>query len=146
MIIDNDHERVGKWICEKLDTKWREGNKCIGLERNGEIVAGVMFDWTNGASVTAHIAITGQINREFLWFVFYYPFEQLKVNVILGQVSSKNLKAQRFDEHLGFQLHTIIPSGCPDGDLFIYSMYKHQCKWLRIKNGNVQQARRAAIS
>lgn len=137
---------MGKWVCERLDTKWRDGNKCIGLERNGQIVAGVMFDWTNGASITAHIAITGPINREFIWFIFYYPFEQLKVNVILGQVSSTNKKAQKFDEHLGFRLHTVIPYGSPDGDLLIYSMYKHQCKWLRIKHGSIQQTRPAGDS
>lgn len=132
-IVDQEHERVGLWIGEKNGFKWREGDKCIGLEKDGQLIAGVMYEGWNGASIHAHIAIQGRINREFLWYIFYYPFVQAGVNVIIGLVSEDNKKAQAFDEHLGFTLHSRLPKGHPSGDLLIYTMTKDQCKWLNIK-------------
>jgi RimJ/RimL family protein N-acetyltransferase len=133
LIIDNDHKRIGEWIAKKTDSEYREGSKCIGLEKDGEIIAGVLYDWFNGSSVYAHIAIEGPINREFLWFIFYYPFEQLGAKVIIGLVAEDNKKAQQLDEHLGFVLNSIIPQGHPSGGLFIYTMNKNQCRWLNVK-------------
>lgn len=131
MIIYDQHERIGKWIAERTDGEWREGGKCIGLERNGEIVAGVLYDWFNGSSIYAHIAITtSYIGKEFLRAIFHYPFNQLEAKVIIGLVAEDNKKAQTLDEHLGFKLKTIIPQGHPSGGLFIYTMHKSECRWI----------------
>lgn len=131
-IIVNEDERVGTWISERTDGEWRAGGKCIGLEQDGKLIAGVLYDWYNGASVYAHIAIDGTINREFLWFIFHYPFEQLNVNVIIGLVAESNKSAINLDTRLGFTITSRIPDGHPDGDLLIFTMTKHQCKWLRV--------------
>ena len=141
-IIDKEHERVGKWMENHFAGRWREGDTCIGLEKHGKLVAGVRYDLFNHASICMHVASEGRnwLNREFLWFAFYYPFEQLKVNVIIGLVAEDNFRARKFDENLGFKLLTSIPNADPNGSTLIYTMYKHQCKWLRIKHGITQQA------
>jgi L-amino acid N-acyltransferase YncA len=113
---------------------WRPETKCIGLERNGNLVAGVMYDWFNGASVYAHVVVKGRLTREYLWFIGHYPFEQLGAKVVIGLVSQDNKEAQKFDEHLGFRLTASIPEGHPSGDLLIYTLYKNQYKWLERKN------------
>lgn len=124
---------MGKWIQQRGGGFFREGTKCIGFEKNGELVSGVMYDFYNGASVYAHIAADGKywMNREYLWFLFHYAFEQLKVNVIIGLVPSYNLQARRFDEHLGFKLLVEIPDADPEGSTLIYIMKKSDCKWLK---------------
>jgi hypothetical protein len=73
------------------------------------------------------------MNREYLWYCFHYPFEELKVHKILGLVESDNLEAQKLDEHLGFTLEATLKSAAPKGDLLIYSMTRDQCKWLNLK-------------
>jgi RimJ/RimL family protein N-acetyltransferase len=134
-IVDNEHPRVGKWLQELGGGFYRDGSTCIGLERNGELVAGTMYDWYNGASIYMSVAAIGKhwLNREFLWFAFYYPFEQLKANVILALVSSSNYQARKFDEHLGFTLHTEIEDADPNGSLLVYTMKKPDCRWLNLK-------------
>lgn len=134
-IVDREHERVGRWLADKTDGEWREGATCVGLERCGEIVAAVMYDQFNGASVCMHVAAEGKrwLNREFLWFAFYYPFVQMGVNVVIGLVAKENHAARKFDEHLGFVLKAELPDAHPSGALLIYTMRKDECRWLKLK-------------
>lgn len=134
-ILDREHERVGRWLAAKTDGEWRDGATCVGLERCGQIVAAVMYDQFNGASVCMHVAAEGKrwLNREFLWYAFYYPFRQMGVNVVIGLVAKENRAAVRFDEHLGFQLHQEIPEAHPSGALLIYTMHRRDCRWLKLK-------------
>jgi len=133
MIVDNDHERVGLWIQQQGAGFYREGCKCIGLERNGQLVAGAMYDYFNGASVYVHLAITGKLSREYTWYCFYYPFVQLGAKMLIGLVAADNAKARRFDEHIGFKLLTEIEDAHPCGSLLVYGMKKSDCRWLNIK-------------
>ena len=135
MIICNDNERVGMWIAEKSDGGYRDGSICIGVEKNKKLVAGIMYEWFNGTSVYVHVAAEKNwFDREFLLYCFHYPFIEMDCNVMIGLVPEANLKARKLDEHLGFTLKHIIPEAHPQGGLCIYTMYKHECKWLRIKN------------
>ena len=129
-IIGSDHARVGAWMKAQGSAAYRDGSTCIGLEHNGEIVAGALFDFCNGASIFAHIAITGRITREWLWFICYYPFVQLRCRVVIGLVPSENKAARRFDEHFGFRLQTTIAGADLAGDLCIYTLKKEDCRFL----------------
>lgn len=135
-IIDNDHERVGRWVFERCGGIYTQGDSvAIGLERSGQIIGGVVYDHYNVQSVVMNVAGEGNwLTRKFLWFAFYYPFEQMKVKKIIGLVDSSNLKAIQFDEHLGFQLEHRIIDGGQYGDQLIYTMTKPQCRWLSYGN------------
>jgi len=135
-IITDQNYRVGEWVSERTNSTFNVNSiSCIGLEENGELIAGVIYDGYNTASIAMHVAVEGMINREFLWFCFYYPFEQLNVHKIIGMVEETNSNARKLDEHLGFELETRIKNACINGDLLIYSMTKDQCRHLRIKHG-----------
>ena len=129
MILAHHHSRVGEWIQKNGGGFYREGSKCIGLEKNGELVAGVLYDYHNGASIYAHIAIIGRLTREYLRVIFDYPFRQLRAKVLIGLVAESNKKSRKFVEHLGFQLQAEIPEGHPEGSLLIYTMRRDQCRW-----------------
>lgn len=131
MIIADQHERVGQWMQAHGAGTWRPGATCLGLERGGQLIAATMYDWYNGASIYANIAIAGQITRDWLRAIFDYPFRQLKCNVILGLVAQSNKASQRITEHFGFQLLTIIPEADPSGGLLLYALYHDHCRWLR---------------
>lgn len=134
LVYDED-ERVGRWIAERVDGEWRIGAKCIGLESQGELIGGCMYDSWNGASICIHVAGEGRrwLDRNFLFHAFYYPFVHLGAKVLIGTVPEGNLDARRFDENLGFQLHTKIPDGHPTGALFVYLMRREDCRWLKMK-------------
>lgn len=134
-IVFDEPERVGRWVEAHGGGEWRQGSQCIGLEQGGGLIAGVQYDWHNGASIYMHVAAIGRrwLDRNFLWFCFDYPFVQLGCNVVIGLVAENNIAAQRFDEHLGFTLHTKIPDAHPSGTLRVYTMRKEDCRWLKLK-------------
>ena len=129
-IVDQDPAYVGVWMEQHGAAIWRPGATCVGWERNGQLVAGAMFDYCNGASIFAHIAVKGPITREWLWFICYYPFVQLGCTVVIGLVPSTNLAARRFDEHFAFVLQQSIRGADPTGDLCIYTLHRDDCRFL----------------
>ena len=133
-IIDQEHQRVGRWMHQHGAGQWRDGATCIGLERDGEIIAGTMYDWFNGASIYANIVIVGSVTREFLWFISYYPFVQLGAKVVLAQIAGDNKRSQEFVARFGFSLFTVIPDADPSGMLLLYGLYADQCKWLHVRS------------
>jgi len=138
-IITGQDDRVGEWVCQRQQgAEWVPGSgKTIGLETpEGELVAGVIFDNYNTVNVNMHVAATAGkrwMNREYLWYCFYYPFVELNCKRITGLVSSDNLEARKFDEHLGFILEATLKDADPLGDLLVYVMTKENCKWLKLK-------------
>lgn len=105
-------------------------------EHLAKIVAGVWFEGWNGANLNIHVAAEpgGKwMTREFLWFVFHYAFEQCGARRLTGWVEESNHAARRFDEHLGFVLETRLKAAAPQGDMLVYTMWKDDCRWLKIK-------------
>jgi RimJ/RimL family protein N-acetyltransferase len=140
-LIVIDHARVGKWVCDKTGGTFEHTcSTSIGLERNGELIAGVLFDNFNGRSINMHVASDGSrgwMNREYLWYCFHYPFEQLGVKRITGLVAASNEDAMKFDTHLGFIHEATLKDAAPDGDLHILRMFKDECRFLRIRHGTI---------
>ena len=129
LVLDND--RVGLWMHRQGAGEYRTGSQCIGLERDGEMVAGVLYDYCNRASIYTHIAIDGPISRRWLHTIFHYPFVQLGCNVIIALVAEDNTASVRLVARMGFTLNTHIPDASPAGDLLIYTMRHDECRFLR---------------
>jgi RimJ/RimL family protein N-acetyltransferase len=134
-VIVTDAARVGPWVCEKTGGVWSPSDAtAIGLEKNGELVAGVVYDHFNGASICMHVASDGSkkwLNREYLRFCFQYAFDQAKVKKVIGIVPSSNEDALRFDLHLGFSEEARIKNAHPQGDLILLTMTRQQCRWIK---------------
>jgi hypothetical protein len=129
-IIDQDPAYVGGWMQDHSSTIYRAGATCIGLERHGQLVAGVLYDYCNGASIFAHIVIRGLVTRQWLWFITYYPFVQCGCDVLIGLVAEVNTRARQFVERFGFLLQTALPQADPDGALCVYTLKKSDCRFL----------------
>jgi RimJ/RimL family protein N-acetyltransferase len=104
----------------------------IGIERDGEIVCGVLFENYNGRSVQIHVAVKpgSRMTKEWLRTLFRYAFCELKVNKIIGVVDSTNPAALNFDRHIGFKDEAVIEGAGRYGDLILLSMTKNNCKYL----------------
>lgn len=140
-------EPICEWVSAKTGGKYQPGTgQGIGIERNGQIVAGALFDNWNGNAVHVSVAINpGTIpNREWIWMICDYPFNQLKVKKCVGFVESANLQAIRFDEHLGFIREATLKDAGKYGDLYIYTITKDQCRILQEKRYGKQQRRKRA--
>lgn len=139
VVTGQDHI-FGPWWAEKSGSVWVPGKGyTIGLlsERRGIVACGY-FESYNGASVLCHVASEGKnwLNREFLWFYFYYPFEQLKVKKLIAPIDSSNLPSVRFAQSIGFSLEATLKDACPKGDMLLFSMEKAACKWLTLRDRN----------
>lgn len=134
-----DVDRLGPWVAQRTGGKYYAGSgHAIGLERNGQLVAGVLYDNYTGRSVQMHVASDGTgrwMTREYLRICFDYPFNQMKVNKVIGLVDSTNAEAIRFDENIGFHREHVVTGAGKHGDLIIYSMTREQCRWLKENHG-----------
>ena len=129
-----DTPRIGQWVCERTGGAFNGEGAAIGLEQGGELIAGVLYDQYNGRSACMHVAAAkgaSWMTRPYLRICFDYPFNQLKLNTLIGLVDSTNEDALRFDKHLGFRLATVIPGAGQKGDLCILTMARNQCRFLK---------------
>ena len=117
----------GPWLAEKLGTNWFPGRGSIiglGDMSTGKPVAAAWFEGFNEASVVCHFAAEPKsiLTREFLWFISYYPFEQLKVLKVISPVESSNLPSINWVTKFGFTLEATLKDAAPKGDLLIFSI------------------------
>jgi RimJ/RimL family protein N-acetyltransferase len=103
----------------------------LGQVLDNEIRAVVVYCGFYGKSCMIHVGSVGQhwMTKQFLKEVFNYPFNSLKLKVIIGTVAGSNKKALKLNRHLGFKDVAIIPDAHEDGDLVILEMRPEYCKW-----------------
>jgi hypothetical protein len=127
--------QVGQWIAEKISGTYLPGSVAIGLERNGVIEAGVMFESWNKRSIVAHMAVAGRLTRSFIGEIFRYAYNTAAVHKVILPVSSANGKSISFVEHLGFREEARIRDADPSGDIIIYTLAKPDCRFLGERYG-----------
>jgi RimJ/RimL family protein N-acetyltransferase len=107
----------------------------IARTENGLLLGGVIFSGYTGVSIGIHVAgfRADWINRDMLWVTFDYPFNQLGVKKIFGQVASNNLKALEFNRKLGFTVEVTVKDVFPDADCVVMSLTRENCRGLRVR-------------
>lgn len=133
-VTTEDQPYLRGWITGVLGTKFSDYATFIGQEIDGEIKAVVAYDNILDKSCMMHTAaiVPNWISKDLLWACFDYPFNILKVKVILAAVSSNNEEALKLDRHLGFVDKAYIEDAHMDGDLVILAMRRENCRWLDI--------------
>lgn len=108
--------------------------KGIGLERDGELIAGVLYEGYTGPNIWMHVAAkpgTRWCKKEFVWYCFHYPFVELGCKRVSGYVEASNEAARKFDEHLGFKPEATLKGAARDGgDVILYVMWREECKYV----------------
>jgi len=133
--ITSDHA-AGHWTAQKVDGGYfQERSRSIGLKKNGEFVAGVIYENWHGKSITCHIAVTGRMTSAYLGAIFHYPFNVCKVGKIIVPISSANIASIKFVEKMGFLEEARIKDAMVDGDMVIFTMPKKRCKYLEYRYG-----------
>ena len=134
-VVTENQEHLRAWITGVLGIKFDANTMCIGQEIDGEIGAVVAYTNIHDNSCAMHQAaiVPNGISKDLLWACFDYPFNTLKVKVILAAVSSNNEEALKLDRHLGFIDKAYIEDAHTDGDLVILAMRRENCRWLDLK-------------
>lgn len=133
-MIVADLRRVWEFVTLQTGVPMSSAMKCLGLERDGKLVAGVLYDGWNGVNMWMHSAITkgAYLGREFPWYVFHYPFNEVGCQRLTGLVEVSNHDAVRFNQRLGFKAEALLRGAASDGgDSVIMVMTRENCRWLR---------------
>jgi RimJ/RimL family protein N-acetyltransferase len=125
-------EHVSRWVVNQLGGVYTGAEVGIGLEKNGELIAGVSYYQYNGRSIAMSIAAKGKrwANRNYLHAIFAYPLRQLKLNKVLALIDSENVESMRFAQKLGAKREATIEGAGKFGDMVVWSMSLNHCKWL----------------
>lgn len=132
-LIYGKEGRLLPWAQERIGATFRSDAYTIGLERDGQIVAVVVYDTFSEADCYMHIASDGTrawMNKALLLAAFAYPFVQLRLRRVTGVVAAKNHEALAFDEHLGFRREGFHPHGLKDDDLITLGMLRKDCRFI----------------
>lgn len=126
---------VARWVMKKLHGAYEEGAEGIGLERHGELIAGVCYENWNGRSIMCHIVIDGRLTPEYLFAIYHYPFEYLGVGKIIVPIVESNTESVRLVTKMGFAGEATLRGAHPDGDIVLYSMERQNCRFTGARYG-----------
>ena len=122
---------VGHWVAKRVDGGFFEGRSvALGLKRNDEIIAGVIYENWNHKSIWCHFAIEGQLTPAYLAAIFDYPFNTCQVEKIIVPVGSDNEQSAKVVTNMGFTEEGRIKEGRPDGDIVFYTLRRDDCRFL----------------
>lgn len=125
--------RILEFINRHRPLEFIQGMRGIGLERDGELVCGIIYEGYNYRSIWAHIAAEEGgtwLNRKYLKFCCDYPYKHCGVQFILGYMDADNEQALRFAQHLGFREECRIRQAATDGgDILILKMSRYDCRY-----------------
>lgn len=133
-------EQVARWVARRIDGMTvSAGARALGVERDGKIVAGVVYENFNGVHCAVSIAAvpgSGWADRRTLAALFGYPFEQLDCLAISVTVPMSNLPSLNLATGLGFEPEALIAFAAPDGGpLVVLKMFRDTCRWLGYGQG-----------
>lgn len=134
-VIYGEEHRLLPWASERIGVSgFRRDAYTLGLERDGALMAVVVFDTFSATDCNIHIASDGSarwMSKELLLRTFAYPFTQLGLRRITGLVAARNADALRFDLHLGFVQEGVCRQAAEDGgDIIILGMLRSECRFI----------------
>jgi RimJ/RimL family protein N-acetyltransferase len=129
-----DLERVHAFVQARTPINYVHGSQAIGLEKDGKLIAGVIYEAYNGVNVWMHVGAepgAKWLTRGYLKAAFVYPFVQLGCKRVSGYVECWNMEARKFDEHLGFKQEALLRGIASDGgDAIVYVMRREDCRYV----------------
>lgn len=106
----------------------------IGLKRDGQMVAGVIYEGWNDHNVWMHVCAepgSRWMTRAYLRECFAFPFVERGLKFVRGHVNASNDAARRLDEHLGFRQEARLYGAAADGgDVILYCMRRDECRFI----------------
>lgn len=129
-------KEIGNWVAERIAGEFSsENSSAIGLQKDGETIAGVIYENWNRQSIFCHIAIEGLMTKGYLRAIFDYPFNVCKVKKIIVPVVSNHAKSIKLVTKMGFVEEARLKDASPNGDIIFLTLTKENCRFLGVSNG-----------
>ncbi|MRX32800.1 GNAT family protein [Aminobacter sp. MDW-2] len=132
--IYGEDERLVEWVSDRIDgCLFRDDAKAIGHERDGELVAAVVFDGFSPTSCFVSVAASSRrwITPEFAVRVMAYPFVQCGFPRINCVVAASNRLSLRLTRQFGWVEEGRLREGALDGgDMILFGMLRRECRFL----------------
>ena len=133
--FDYDLDQVLPFAQGLIDGLVRSADmRCIGLRRDGELVAAAVYEGFNGVNIWVHLAaVPGArwMTRDYLRACFAYPFLVCGVQRLSGYVNASNAAACRLNAHFGYRVEAALSGAAFDGgDVLIYTMRRKDCRFI----------------
>jgi len=137
-VTTDNQDKLRNWLSEIGQFDYPQETMCIGSVKDSELVGVTGFNAFMPNSCQIHVAAKDVqfLTREYLNCVFDYPFNKLKVKVIIAPICKDNVKSLNLCRKLGFEQVADIPYGHPNGDLIVVTMKRNQCRWLQQGEGH----------
>jgi RimJ/RimL family protein N-acetyltransferase len=133
-LIYGNESRLLPWACARIGiAQFRRDAYPIGLERDGKLVAVVVFDGFSDCDCNMHVASDGSrrwLNKELLLASFAYPFTQLGFRRVTALIPSRNSASLAFNKALGFTQEGFHPHATPDDDLITLGLLRENCRFI----------------
>src|SRR4051812_42663580 len=94
---------IGLWVAEQLGRGYfAERCNAVGLRRDGDVIAGVIFENWNRRSIVVHIAATGRMTPAFIAAIFDYAFNVCSVEKVIATIEDTNARSVKICSNMGF--------------------------------------------
>lgn len=125
--IVTDNERAREWVKASGEGAGTDLTVTIALERDGEITAVVGFNNFTDHACHVHFIVQkgAYINRELLWFAWYYPFVQLNLKCVICMLEMTNKAIIKLANKVGFKLKTILD----DAQIMLFTVTKEDYRY-----------------
>jgi RimJ/RimL family protein N-acetyltransferase len=131
-----DGPKVGYWVAQQTEGAYfEEKSQAIGLEADGKLIAGVIYENWNGRSVVCHIAILGAVTKSWLGMIFKYAFVTCGAAKIIAPVCSENKVAIKLVTKMGFTEEARVKDAAENGDIIFFTMRPDACRYLEVRYG-----------
>ena len=135
-LIFDQKERVGDWVAEQTEQLVTWGDfYAMGVERNGEIIAGTVFNNFNHSNAYQHIAVA-KVTKQLPMMLahgFAYAFLQCRLNRLTVAIEDDNAKSLKLARHAGYVDEFVMPKAGSSGqDMIFMVMWPDQCRWLKV--------------
>jgi hypothetical protein len=103
----------------------------MGAHVGGKLKGAVLYINFRGPSIEISCAgEPGWLTRANIRAIFSYPFEHLKCRRVTAIVASKNKRAIKMNEGVGFIWEGLCRHGFEDDHAVIYGMTRDECRWI----------------
>ena len=127
-------DEVSMWISRELDIPIDGECRCVGVVKNGQLVAAAAFHGYKGFACELTLTTKDKsfCNRRVLREFFDFGFNFLNCVRLEARCAKNNADARKFLTKVGFKEEGCLKLG-HDGkqDAIAYGMLKDDCKWIK---------------
>ena len=128
--------QVGAWVTAQTEGAFDPSRSvAIGLEKDGKLVAGTVYENWNGRSVVCHIAWQ-RVTPAYMAAVYDYAYNVAGVDKIIWPISSNHTRALALVSKMGFSEEARIKEAAHDsGDIVLMTQTPDKCRYLEPRYG-----------